>query len=192
MTLYLVRHGETEWNLEHKLQGTRDISLDDKGREQARALRRENEAAGLTFDRVYVSPLSRARETARLITGLPEEAFVIDPRLIEMAFGRIEGTRYNFFDDPWDPSLPENLHMFTHHPSRYRAPEDGETFESVIARAGAFLEDLKKEAGEEETVLIVSHGALLHGLMFHLNHRTDLETFWDPTLGHCRMLRFTL
>ncbi len=202
MELYLVRHGETVWNLEHKLQGVRDIPLDDKGREQARALRRENEAAGLTFDRVYASPLQRAVETACLITGRTREQLILDDRLVEMSFGSIEGTHYNFDDDPWDPALPANLHMFTHHPSKFVAPPDGETFEQVIDRAGRFLEDLKREAdraadgrtenGAARRVLIVSHGALLHGLMFHLNRRTDLEQFWDPLLRHCRMLRFEI
>ena len=71
MALYMIRHGETEWNVRHVLQGTADIPLNYNGKRQAEALAEEIRAQGLKFDRIYVSPLERARETARITTGVP-------------------------------------------------------------------------------------------------------------------------
>ena len=65
MEIILVRHGETNWNLEGRLMGQKDIPLNDKGREQAEILR--NKLINIEFDRCYSSPLSRAKETARII-----------------------------------------------------------------------------------------------------------------------------
>lgn len=86
---YLVRHGQTDWNAERRLQGSHDIPLNTVGREQARALKP-------FFDhhpvQVYFSsPLSRARETLRLATGIPEERLIIEPSLAEVRLGPLEG-----------------------------------------------------------------------------------------------------
>ena len=88
-TFYVLRHGQTDWNLEMRLQGSTDIPLNDTGREQAR------HAAGLltgqSITRIVVSPLSRAMETARIVGDRLGLEPVIDDRLIERNFGLFEG-----------------------------------------------------------------------------------------------------
>ena len=85
MQIYLIRHGETEWNLERRYQGSQDISLSQAGREQLRPAR-------LRPERVYVSRMKRARETAELLfPGVPQ---VVVPDLQEMNFGVFEGRNY--------------------------------------------------------------------------------------------------
>ena len=85
MQIYLIRHGETEWNLERRYQGSQDISLSQTGREQLRPAR-------LRPERVYVSRMKRARETAELLfPGVPQ---VVVPDLQEMNFGVFEGRNY--------------------------------------------------------------------------------------------------
>src|SRR2546423_13144801 len=100
-TIYYIRHGETEWNAEGKLQGTRDIPLNDLGRKQAAK-------AGAILDRLFerdgrskaslefvASPLCRARATMELVRGalrLPPEDYALDDRLREIGYGDWEGS----------------------------------------------------------------------------------------------------
>ena len=85
MKIYLLRHGVTEYNTEKRYQGQRDIPLSTQGRA---ALRR----ADFTPEVVYVSPLTRARQTAQIL--FPESRLVIVPGLREMDFGTFEGRNY--------------------------------------------------------------------------------------------------
>mgnify|MGYP000626705443 CR=1 FL=1 len=90
MLLYLVRHGETDWNLERRIQGSTDIPLNNTGREQARVTGRL--LSSRHWDAIYSSPLSRARETAEIIAsevGLPGPTPV--DALVERAYGEAEG-----------------------------------------------------------------------------------------------------
>ena len=90
MILYVVRHGKTEWNLEHRCQGVSDIPLVDEGRESAKEL--VPLVSGLGIDIVFSSPLSRAYETAKIITNnsIPIN---IDDRLTERDWGMNEGMK---------------------------------------------------------------------------------------------------
>jgi len=88
--LFLVRHGETDWNRQRRIQGRTDIPLNETGREQARATGMR--MAGLRWDGLYASPLGRARETAAIIgaeVGLGEPELV--PALVERDYGEAEG-----------------------------------------------------------------------------------------------------
>ena len=89
--LYLVRHGQTELNVQNILQGGHDSPLTARGREQALATRAAFEARGVTFDRVYSSPLGRARRTAELIAGEGRSIELADD-LREWHLGSLEGT----------------------------------------------------------------------------------------------------
>ncbi len=89
MEIFLVRHGETEWNRQRRLQGRTDIPLNDAGlaeaRKAAKALR------DVRFDRIFTSPLQRARKTAEIIRGSREIPIKAEPLLIEVSFGIGEG-----------------------------------------------------------------------------------------------------
>lgn len=76
--IYIVRHGETDWNKEGKLQGHTDTELNDTGRKQALILK--DKLQNIHFDKVFVSPLKRTRQTAEIITKSPQ---IIDSRIIE-------------------------------------------------------------------------------------------------------------
>lgn len=85
--IYVVRHGQTDWNKEGRVQSRADIPLNETGREQAREIRRQ--LNGITFDGVYSSELCRAVETAEIISG--SENVIRDERLSEVDNGKFEG-----------------------------------------------------------------------------------------------------
>ena len=135
--LYVMRHGKTDWNLKHKLQGKTDIPLNDLGRQMAR------EAAGkykdVHFDICYCSPLIRARETAELLLEGRDVPIIIDDRLSEMGFGIYEGIE-NVFDKPECP-----VRVLFFNPEKYVAQGGAESLEELLKR----IHDLK-EINEEE------------------------------------------
>ncbi len=227
MAFYFVRHGETVWNVQHRLQGVHDIPLDEKGIRQAEELHRQLIAEGVHFVRVYSSPLSRALRTAEIVSGQPASEIFCDDRLREMEFGSMEGDVYAEDAAGGRGCLPEAqtsgktgapqrqretppgsdqersaasqdlpeiataMEDFLGKPSRYQPPEGGETFQQVCARAHSFLADLAaREKDAAGDILIVSHGGIMHGLLFVLNHRTDIDAFWHTRTPNCQPIRF--
>ena len=89
MKLYIVRHGETDWNKKRRIQGQVDIPLNDFGRSLARKTAKG--LSGIPFEVCYTSPLGRAKETARLILEGRKTPILEDQRIIEMSFGDYEG-----------------------------------------------------------------------------------------------------
>lgn len=146
--LYLVRHGETDWNAARRIQGSTDIPLNDTGRGQARrtgqVLRRR------PIDHIVASPLSRAFETASIIAeqlGLPH----VEPlqAVVERAYGAAEGFDYQTLESLY----PEGTAV----PGR-------ESTESVRARALPALVALA-EARRGQSVVVVSHGGVIRSLV---------------------------
>ena len=87
--LYLVRHGETEWNVEGRIQGHTDVELSDWGRQQAQAMAQR--LSGVPFDVAYTSDLSRSRETAQIILGQRDTSLHSTDRIREFHKGVFEG-----------------------------------------------------------------------------------------------------
>ena len=146
-TLYLARHGETDWNRELRVQGSSDIALNELGRRQAQALAQELEHVEL--DAIYSSDLSRARETAAAVAALHGLEVRLDPRLRERAFGSWEGlTREEIH------ALPEG--------SRHDGESDEEVRERVLEAIQAIA-----DAHPGEDVLVVAHGGALNALWHH-------------------------
>ena len=176
--IYVLRHGQTDWNRRGALQGQLDTPLNDAGLAQARDAAKL--LAGLSFAAVYASPLRRARDTARLATGWAPGAIETDARLLEIAFGTWEGCE--------SAALGERIRPFLEASEAYVPPAGGETFDELLARARAFLLDAgARHAGQR--ILAVSHGALMHAMLLALDDR-PLATFWQPPLGNCAVLRF--
>jgi uncharacterized phosphatase len=147
-SLYLVRHGETDWNAQRRIQGATDIPLNDTGREQARTTglllaRRE-------WDGIFSSPLSRALETATIIaaeTRLGEVEVI--PDLAERNYGDAEGLNYQEIEVkfPGDTVVPGR-----------------ETHESVGERAVAVLMALAR-GHQGQSLIVVSHGGLIRSVL---------------------------
>lgn len=143
-TFALVRHGQTDWNAQRRLQGSTDIPLNDVGRGQARGA--VEILSGHAWDAVVSSPLSRAAETAGLIAaGLGLRVARHVPELTERSFGAAEGLQAG-------PEL-EALRI----PGGFRG---GESEDEAASRGLAALEALAEEF-RGRRVLVVAHGTLI-------------------------------
>lgn len=145
----LVRHGETDWNLQKRIQGSTDVPLNEAGIAQAEAA-----AAGLAdagYAAVYSSPQSRALHTARIIAGaMGQDEPVTYADLRERSFAGAEGLTGPEIAARFPDGIP-----------------DQETREAVVARALPVLVDIA-ERHPEEAVLVVTHGAVISSLVLHL------------------------
>jgi len=146
--LYLVRHGETEWNRLRRIQGLTDIPLNDTGREQAR--RTGMLLTRRPIARVYASPLGRARETAEIIAtelGLPEPE--LRTEFVERNYGAAEGMGFYDMDLKYPPG--------TDVPGR-------ESREDVAARVIPALQAIAA-AHPGEQIVVVSHGGAIRAAL---------------------------
>nr|MBQ8252772.1 histidine phosphatase family protein [Lachnospiraceae bacterium] len=154
MRLYIIRHGETEWNKVKRLQGQTDIPLAEEG---IRLARETGEGMkNLPIDLVISSPLTRAVQTAQILTKGRDIPILTDERIIEISFGDWEGEC--MFDSEVLP--PDFRRLFYEDPLHCVCPPDGETFAEVCKRTGAFYQSLLEHpdyAGKN--ILISTHGA---------------------------------
>ena len=174
MKLYVIRHGETDWNVVKRLQGRSNTQLNEKGRELAKIT---GEALKeIPFTRCYSSPLDRAMETAKLILGDRKISIIPEERIAEISFGIYEGlvSAKEGYEIP-DPDFG----YFFSAPEKYRCPEGGETLESLCVRTTEFLWELvENPALENEIILITTHGAAIRGFLSSLQME-DLSQFWS-------------
>ena len=174
MKIYMIRHGETDWNKERKLQGQVDIPLNAFGRYLA-----EQTAPALKdipFDVVYTSPLSRAKETAEIVLQHRKIPVIEESRIMEMGFGPYEGLCCRR-DEGWN--IPDSdFRYFFDAPEKYQPPEGGESFQQISARLNEFLKELlSNESLQDKTVLLSTHGAALCGIL-RLIKKNPLEEYW--------------
>lgn len=174
MRLYILRHGETEWNTKRKLQGQTDIELNEKGRtlaaETGRNLRK------VPFSLVISSPLKRAVETARLVIGERDVPLITDPRICEIGFGIMEGIQVRGEDGS---VLDPDYYNFFHHPEKYRPKKGGEELDALCRRTASFLDELKSQTRwQEKTILISTHGAAARALLTAIKD-TPRKDFWE-------------
>lgn len=178
MKVFILRHGETAWNARHLFQGQVNTSLDSNGIRQAELARNRIRDLGLSFDAVYSSPISRALETVKIVTGLPEEEIVTDDRLMEMDFGPLDGT-------PFDRHAPQVGHLFDD-PEHYVPPRGAESYEQLEQRLASFYEELEmKRPGK--TILVGCHGCAIRLTLVWMGY-LKLSDIWKQGIGNCALI----
>lgn len=177
--IYIIRHGQTDNNKAGIMLGRSDVPLNDKGREEARAAGEYFRNLHIIIDACYSSPLSRAIETAELVTGLDRSQIIIDEHLNEMDYGPYEGA--NLYDPP------EAIRVFftdlVHNP----APEGMEPLPHVTARLGEFLENLPYHPGEN--ILLSTHAIAMKGALEYLTPEFH-GSYWSKYIGNCAVYAF--
>lgn len=143
--IYIVRHGQTDWNLKRIYQGRIDIELNSKGIEQANAL--QEKLKDVKFDYVFCSPLKRALQTAQIITN---HHISIDERLIERCNGEFEGKKIEDCPTDYDFNDPAD--------SRYGI-ENITEFKNRIA---GFLQDVCAKHKNKDVLIVTHAGVILY------------------------------
>lgn len=164
-TLYYIRHGLTDWNVQQRLQGRHDVPLNKEGRAQSvrcgdilhELLVRDGRAPA---DLDYVSsPLLRARETMELVRAtlnLQAPGYAIEPRLAEIAFGEWEGLTY-------DEIMARDRDIGSREANKWGfLPPGGESYAQVAARVGAWYATLDRDT------VVAAHGGTARALIAHL------------------------
>ena len=154
MNIFVVRHGQTEWNVMKKMQGSKDIELNEKGISQAK------DTADLlrnsSFDIIFCSPLKRARQTAEIINEDREINIIFDERLRERNYGEFEGTSKSSFDYNEFWAYQKNM--------KY---EKAENVQDFFKRINNFLDDITSK--EYNNILIVCHAGVEKAIECYFN-----------------------
>jgi probable phosphoglycerate mutase len=166
--LCLIRHGETAWNAEQRLQGHTDIPLNTKGEMQARQMAQALKDAKIAFDVLYTSDLKRATDTANAVVQLFAVEAQVDSALRERHFGALQGLSIHeaplVRPDIWQAHISRDLE---------HELEGGESIQQLALRVQQILDQIqKKHAGK--TILIVSHGGTLD-MMYRIASNQSLS-----------------
>lgn len=195
--IYIVRHGQTERNNAFVLQGRSNDPLNERGVQQARELGEWFAEQGITFERVFSSPLIRTVQTAKL--AAPGVEVETDIRLIEMDYGPYEGA------DLKEPA-PELITFFSDFVNN-PAPEGMEPLSEVVRRTGEFIEEVAAlsggsmpgstaedaadvssrsvaEAGSHGNIMVSTHAIAMKGILEYLTPDSQ-GGYWSKYLGNC-------
>ncbi len=175
-----VRHGETVWNAETRMQGQLDTALSARGRWQARCA--AEALAGEGIEAIFSSDLARAHDTAQAIAAVVGLPVATDPGLRERHFGVFQGATYAEIDARW----PAESARWRRHEADF-GPEDGETFRAFYERAVAAATRIARSR-PGRTILIVTHGGVLDCL-YRAASRIDLDAPRSWLLGNAAINR---
>lgn len=175
LRLYLVRHGQTEWNVQKRMQGWEDSSLTEKGVNNAIALRKKLE--GVEFAATYTSTSERTIETAKLIIEKRNLAINTNENLREINLGEWEGKTLDEIKDFY----PEQFKYFWENPALYE-PVGGETFEQLINRAIKVLNYIISKHNNGN-ILVITHSVILKSLLMHVKGKS-VRDLWAPPFIH--------
>ena len=162
--IYFIRHGETDYNKDMRFQGHLDIPLNQKGLVQARLALEKTKS--IKIDKIYYSPLSRAKKTAEIINSFHNAPMIADDRLKEIYMGSLQG------------KVPSKLKEFDRllafsNPERF----GGESHDEFCSRIKSFFEEIKNT---NENILIVSHGGVFRAFYKIINNLDDLQFEMQP------------
>lgn len=174
MKLYLIRHGETDWNKEGRMQGQTDIPLNEKGIELAYETAKGMQ--DIHFDLCISSPLQRARKTADIVLEGRDVPVIEEPLIQEICFGDWEGVgcrKHNYA-----LSVPfEEFQQFYLDPFHYEPDISGESISQLCERTAVFWNKLiSTEEYQDKTILIATHGCAMRALLHNVYE--DKEDFW--------------
>ena len=173
MSLYITRHGETDYNVKNLVCGISDARLTEKGIEQAKKLAVSLQSVNYRY--LYVSPLQRAVDTANL-ANVRQLEMIVEPRIIEINFGKYEGIHRK------DEGFLNNKHNLA-----FRYP-GGESFIELCKRVYEFLDEIKNQAVDND-VLLVCHGAVCRAVHSYFNDMTN-DNIFNYQTDNCELLKY--
>ena len=177
MKIWITRHGQTNLNKKHLMQGRTNEPLNDTGRMQAKEARKK--IGSIPFDAVYSSPLDRAIETASIIGNVSKNQVIIDERITEMNFGRYELKKYT--------RMGFKMTLFWLLPEIVPSPKGVETIDALVGRSSSFLSEIEKK--DYDNVLIVCHGGIIRSLRGYMEDRNN-GIRWRPKPKNCEIIEY--
>ena len=178
--IILIRHGETEWNVNEVFRGRIDIELNETGMKQAQLLAKY--LSDVKMDAVYSSPLKRALKTAEMIASYHKIRVEIAPGLIDFDYGKWQGLPHQEVKDKYKELYAE----WIENPYRVKIPA-GESLDDVRERATGVVDNVIRHEG---TVALVSHRVVNKVLICALLG-LDNSHFWNIKQDNCGITIFT-
>ncbi len=172
--LYVVRHGQTDWNLTRKIQGKTDIPLNANGIEQANSTR--DFLKNVKFSFAFSSPLKRAKETAEIICNSSTKV-TLDGRIEERGMGDYEGKSPETFDiqTAWNYEINSEMGNI-------------EKVKNLYGRVSEFLEEYK-DIYQNEDVLLVTHGGVIPAILAYFNGIPEDNNFFRRKSRNCEIIK---
>lgn len=177
-SIFIARHGQTDWNTVPKVQGATDIPLNQRGIEQAHELADFIKNQNYHFDMILCSPLLRALETARIVAETNNIPLKIEPRLIEQNFGKWEG---------WETKKDNTFHLAKQ--QFVDSYEDGESMMKVAQRIYNLLDELKEKQTDEK-YLLVSHNGIARVVESYFFTMSN-DNFASFSLKNCQIKEYS-
>lgn len=177
MKLYVIRHGQTDANLNHIITARKEVSLNQTGRQQAQETAKK--VIQIPYEVVYCSPMIRTRQTMEIV-NVKQKPVIYDERLIERDAGSIEG-RYS---RELDMSRYWNIHQTT-------GVEGAETILEVVDRVSSFLQELKQKETTEH-VLIVTHDGICRAITYYFKGEPEHGDMYQYAQQNAEIREFTL
>lgn len=178
-TIYIFRHGQTDYNAARRVMGQLDIPLNDVGRVQAAEL--VNKLATVAIGAIYSSPLTRAMETARAVADKIGAPVIADARLMERNNGKLQGHIVHGTDNPSEYQMDYNQMELFWPAAQLNddnwQPDGGESRTECWARGLAAITDIAKNT-PYDTIAISTHSGIMRGIL-------DLVGMGDTKIGNC-------
>lgn len=177
LTIYLTRHGETEWNVENRIQGSKDSELTTNGIRDAKLLSKK--LSDINFRKIYTSSSKRAVTTANILKNNSFIPIIEEDALKEINFGDWEGKTKIEINERLEnefESLWTSPHLYDHIPHR------AESLNDLRERVGHVIQNIVS-SNQEGNILIVTHAVVLATIIAHLN-QSPIEKLWDIPYVH--------
>ncbi|KGN02805.1 phosphoglycerate mutase [Clostridium novyi A str. 4570] len=183
-TIYLTRHGQTEWNLNKRLQGWKNSPLTELGIYQAKAL--SERLKDTEIDVIYSSPIERAYKTAEIIKGNKDIEIIKHDGLKEFNYGDWEGLTIDEIEK--NPMYTKELDNLFNSPREYK-PFGGETYDDLIKRIDITMNEILGK-NKDKKILIVTHGMTLKMLLHYFNENMTLDDIVKlPVMGQTSLTK---
>ena len=171
-SFYLVRHGETVWNVEQKMQGHKNSPLTQNGIQQVKAT--GDKLKHITFNHIFSSDLLRARKSAKIIAADTDIAIKTTKLLRESSFGPFEGKKREFYKKSLQKSIAYRQTLSGEEKMNYKIHPDIESHNETTSRVFTFLRETAV-AYPGTTILIVTHGGIIRSALVKLGFATNEE-----------------
>lgn len=177
MKLLVTRHGQTDWNIERKVQGSADNPLNSEGINQANQAREV--IKNVDIDLIICSTLMRAKQTAEILNKDRDIKIIYDSRIAERNYGEYEGRKSA------EVNFTEFFEYYKNKPCR-----NGESIQDLFNRIFGFLDDLKQNYNNYNRILLVSHGDVSRAINCYFNGIPEDGNVQNLMINNCEFVEY--